>query len=128
MPVNKEGKLIPTEYQECKTFWDYALYHPLMRDYLIKLTNEGKREAWYGRSLLNIGMRPGIPDYFYPLPNGRWGGLWLEMKRSDGQKARKNLQQEQWIEKLLAIKHYACYAYGAEHAMEIWKQYVNNEI
>lgn len=73
-------------------------------------------------------MRPGIPDYFYPVPNDQWRGLWLEMKRSDGLKARKNLLQEQWIDKLLAIKYYACYAYGAEDAMRICKAYMNNEI
>ena len=126
MPIKKT--VTPAEYEECKAFWEYAQYKPLMRDYLIKLTNEGKRSAFYGKSLLNIGMRPGIPDYFYPLPNVRWHGLWIEMKRRDGSKTKKNPKQDEWIAKLIAVGQYACYAYGAEDAISIWNKYVTNQL
>lgn len=119
---------IPTEYQECKAFWEYASYTPEVGKYLIKLTNEGKREAWYGRSLLNIGMRPGIPDYFYAMPNEKYHGLWLEMKKSDGANKRKDPKQDQWIESLNANKYFACYAYGSRHAIQIMVAYTSNKL
>lgn len=121
-------KTYPTEYQECKAFWQFSQSIPMLREYLIKIVNEGAREAWYGRSLINIGLRPGLPDYFYPIPNSLWRGLWIEMKRKNGLNRKKTYNQENWIEKLMKVGYYATYAFGAEDAIDIYKKYTKDEI
>lgn len=121
---------ISSEHQECKAFWQYAQNIPMLREYLIKIPNEGKRESWYGRSLKNIGLRPGLPDYYYPVHNDTWHGLWLEMKRKDVKKSalKQNHLQNEWIEKLIKIGHYACYVYGWEDAVNVYNDYIGNRI
>ncbi len=118
----------PTEFQECKAFWQYCQLKPILYDYLVKIPNEGKREAWYGRSLRAIGLRPGVPDYLYVRSNDRFHCCWIEMKRADEKTHKKNSNQEMWIELLNDIGHFATYAYGAEHAIQIINDYNSNKI
>jgi hypothetical protein len=121
-------KKIPTEYQECRWFYDWAQTHPLVKEYLIHHANEGKRTSVYGRLLKLIGLRPGIPDYQLPIPVGKHHGLWLEMKRRNAQKHKKKLEQENWAYRLKKINHIVDYAYGWEDAMNKTLKYLNNEL
>lgn len=123
-PVTKRNNCI-SEYQECKAYWDWAQYHPPIGKYLIKHCNENKNPIWFNQYLLRIGMRPGLPDYQFPIPNEKWSGLWIEMKRKGG-KVQNN--QIRWINDLKAINHYATVAYGAEDAIRITLDYINNRI
>ena len=125
---NEPKKAIASEYQECKAFWQYCQCHPMLRDHMIKNVNEGIREVWYARALLATGLRPGLPDYHYPVPNSSYHGLWLEFKRSDKRHAKKNPEQVLWIERLNKIGHYASYAYGCDDAIEILNSYLANTI
>jgi hypothetical protein len=120
--------VIPSEYQECKAFWGYAQIVPLLREYLIKHANERIGHSWFTKALIAIGMRPGLVDYQWPLRNEKYNGLWIEMKRIDGREKAKDADQDEWIEKLRKIGHYATYAYGCDHAIKIYTDYVNNRL
>lgn len=120
--------LIPTEYQECKAFWGYAQRVPLLRKYLIKHANERIGHSWFTRALINIGMRPGLTDYQWPIKNQKYFGLWLEVKRIDQRSVKKDEDQEMWIANLREIGHYAAYAYGCDDAIKIYTDYVNNRL
>ena len=120
--------LIPSEYQECKAFWEYAQIMMPLRKYLIKHANERIGHSWFTKALIAIGMRPGLLDYQFPVRNDKYIGLWLEFKRIDQRDKPKDKDQDEWIEKLLKIGHYASYAYGCEHAIQIYTDYVNNRI
>lgn len=50
------------------------------------------------------------------------------MKRSDGQEKDKMKEQDEWIARLNSNGHYACYAYGWVHAVEILTAYLNNKL
>lgn len=117
-----------SEYKECLAFYKWAQYTPVLREYLIKIVNEGARSPQSGYFLKLIGMRPGIPDYFLPLANETWNGLWLEMKLPNAMDEKKRNNQNEWIEKLKKIGHYASYAYGWQEAVEITTQYLANKI
>ena len=120
--------LISSEFKECKAYWQWAQMNPLLREYLIKNVNEGKRSVAYIRASMAIGMRPGLPDYHLPLPNNHWFGLWLEIKALD-QKGKKNREnQDAWINRLNKAKQYATYAYGWEEAAKITSDYLENRI
>lgn len=119
-------KSIPTENEECKTWFEFAQYDNTLKHYLIKIVNEGKRESWQGKRLVDIGLRKGVPDYFLPIPNKRWHGLFIEMKRIDQRKRKKRDSQEQWMDRLTKSGYLAVYAYGASDAIRIWKDYMND--
>jgi hypothetical protein len=124
----KAQTLIPSEYQECKAFWGYAQRIPQLGKYLIKHANERIGHSWFTKALIAIGMRPGLLDYQWPVRNDKYIGLWLEFKRVDQREKKKDADQEEWIENLREIGHYASYAYGCEHAIKIYTDYVNNRL
>lgn len=117
-----------SEYQECKTYWQWAQYQPQLSEYLIKICNENQNKPWFTKALIAIGMRPGLPDYHYPIPNDNWAGLWIEMKTKKTKKHIKRANQDLWIEKLKRVNHYATYAYGSDDAISITKEYIENRI
>ena len=121
---------VPSEYQECKAFWAYALLIPSLGDNLIKNANERISDdgGWFTRALCAIGLRKGLPDYQYIVPNEKYHTLWIEMKRSDQRGKKTRDEQDKWIERLLKNGHYACYAYGCDDAIKIYKDYTENRI
>lgn len=120
--------IIPSEHEECVIFYQWAQLNPLLKEFLIKNCNEGKRTYFTGKRLKAIGMRKGLPDYFLPLPNATKKGLWIEMKRVDGRNKTKDFDQLLWIKKLLSIGHHATFCYGADDAIQITKDYLANKI
>ena len=116
------------EFLECKAFFKWASYHPVCAEYLIKHVNEGKRSAILGRLLKLIGLRPGLPDYQLPIANKNWKGLWLEMKTKEHDARDNRSNQDEWLARLRKINHYACYAYGWEHAAKIVTDYLADRI
>jgi hypothetical protein len=120
--------LIPSEYQECKAFWEYAQRIQVLREYLIKHANERIGYSWFTKALMAIGMRKGLPDYQLPIQNHKYIGLWIEFKRRDKKNNKKDIDQEKWIENLNKIGHYATYAYGCDDAIRIYQDYINNRI
>lgn len=120
--------LVPTEYEECLTFTQWCQYHPIVSKFLIKHVNEGKRSALGGIYLNHIGMRKGLPDYQIPLPNEKYVGLWIEMKLPKRKNSKMPEDQIWWINHLLAVGHYATFAYGAEEAIKITQDYFDNKL
>lgn len=125
---NKITKLIPTEQDECIAFYSWAQTIPNLKDFLIHIPNEGKRTPWGGKKLLAMGLKPGIPDYFYPVANETFHGLWIEMKRKDPKLHKKNPLQQSWIISLGILGYYATYAYGADHAIKIVTDYMADKL
>jgi uncharacterized protein YecT (DUF1311 family) len=124
----KKRSTCATEYQECKAYWEWAQLNPTLREFLKKDMNEGKRSAITGYYMQCIGMRKGFPDYELPVPNKKYHGLYIEMKRASAR--GKALRQEQldWINRLNRIGHYATFAYGADEAIRITTDYLNNRL
>ncbi|MEQ9892071.1 hypothetical protein [Pectobacterium aroidearum] len=49
-------------------------------NYLLHISNEGKRVPKAARDARRLGVRAGVPDLFLALPRGGYAGLWIEMK------------------------------------------------
>lgn len=121
--------LIPSEYQECKTFWEYAQTHPVLKRYLVKHANERiDKEGWFTKALIAIGMRVGIQDYQLPFPNGRYVGLWIEMKKRDEKGKSLRNEQQHWHDAWREIGHYTAVAYGCDEAIKITLDYLGLKI
>jgi hypothetical protein len=125
MIVNKYTNL--TENQECKIWMDYAQHIPLLKKYLIKIPNEGKRAIHTGRNLVNLGLRRGAPDYFIPIPSNGYHGLFIEMKRNIAIKSKISEFQSNFIEDLNNIGYLAKIAYGGLEAIKIYKLYMDKK-
>lgn len=83
---------------------------------------------WFIKALYAIGFRKGLLDYHYIVANQKYHGLWLEFKRIDELGKKTKPEQDAWIERLRKRGHYASYAYGCEHAIKIYTDYVNNRL
>lgn len=117
-----------TEAQECRAFFEWAQTKRLIGEYLIHIPNEGKRSPQYGKSLRGIGLRPGVPDYFLAIPNAKYHGLWLEIKRKTekGKPLREN--QKDWLTRLNTMGYYAALVYGCHDAVETVLAYADNKL
>lgn len=121
--------LIPSEYQECKTYWEYAKTHPILKKYLVKIPNERiDKEGWFTKALIAIGMRPGIQDYQLPCRNDKYIGLWLEVKRRDEKGKKLRVEQQHWHDTWREVGHYTAVAYGCDEAIKITLDYLANQI
>lgn len=62
---------------------DHEAKFPILKR-MFHPANGGARSKGEGGKLKAMGVRPGVPDFLLPLPNGRWLGLAIELKASDG--------------------------------------------
>lgn len=123
-----QGKLVASEYQECRAFWQWAQCYPQIREYLVKHVNEGKRTPLQGFQLQAIGMRKGFPDYQLALPRGHYHGLFIEMKTKKSRDYAEKPEQVEWITKLRAAGYYATFAYGCDEAIKVTQDYLANRL
>lgn len=116
----------PTEYAECRAFYEWTQWHSLLKENVIKIVNEGRRSIIQGRLLKKIGLSKGVPDYIIPIANKNWHSLWLEMKTKDEINKPQRKEQVEWIERLLKQGHYATFVFGSFEAIQITTDYLNN--
>jgi hypothetical protein len=115
---------VPLEAAECVLFVTRAQYHPILRKRLTHYANGGTRNKREAVNFKKQGVRPGVSDFFIPYPCNGYHGLWIEMKRRCAKLSRVSKEQKEWLE-LMRSDGYAAYvAYGADHAWEIWMDYI----
>lgn len=114
-------KKVLSEYQECCQFVQICSLYDDIFDNLVHIANQGDRSYAYFRALERMGFKSGFPDYFYFWPTARHHGLFIEMKTVDKKKGTKS--QDQMLARLRKRGYYATYAFGAEHAFQILKDY-----
>ncbi len=71
------------------------------------------------------GLKVGLPDIVLPVPNGKYGALYIEMK-DFGKKATK--EQLYFIELLNKYGNYACVCVGAGEAQVVIEKYLKGEL
>lgn len=114
-----------SEYDECKTFYEWTQWHPLLKGNVIKIVNEGRRSLHEGKKLKAIGLMKGVPDYCIAVSNNNWHSLWIEMKRV-GDNKKHSKEQVEWIDRLLKLGHYATFIAGCDEAIQVTTDYLNN--
>lgn len=124
------------EHQEQKTLIEWADMQPLSRyvfkagkvgDYLFAIPNGGARSAITGSILKAEGVRKGICDLCFCLPNKKFHGLFIEMKAQTKQ-ARLSDAQKIWINRLNEAGYLAQVAYGFEEAKQLIEDYLTNKV
>ena len=81
-----------------------------------------KREA--GR-LKAEGVRSGVSDVFLSMPAGGAHGLYIEMKSLTGCASR---EQKDWLADSTELGYAAACCRGADEAMRVWREYVDQAV
>lgn len=81
---------------------------------LFHIPNGGKRNAREAARFKQMGVKPGVPDLFLPVPRGRYHGLFIEMK---SEKGKLSEYQQDWLLELTAKGYAACVCFGADEAI-----------
>jgi hypothetical protein len=109
------------EHQEQSAFieWCDAKGQPYSSIYAVP--NGGHRHIMTAVRLKKEGQRAGVPDLFLPLPNGKFHGLFIEMKTKTGRLTDKQLY---WFD-LLMLRGYKCVmCRGCDEAIKTITEYV----
>lgn len=124
------------EHLEQKALIEWADLQPISRyvfkegfigDYLFHIANGGARSAVTGAILRSDGVRKGVPDLCFCLPNEKHCALYIEMK-APTKTARVSKEQKIWLERLNSNGYLAVVAYGFIQAKETIEKYLRNEI
>jgi hypothetical protein len=67
------------------------------------------------KTLVAEGMRKGVPDLCFPMARGRFHGMYVEMKRSDGGSGL-TVDQKRWLSRLEAEGYLAICCNGFDDA------------
>lgn len=82
-------------------------------DLLYHIPNGGKRNAIEGARFKRMGVKPGVPDLFLPVPRGKYHGLYIELKSAKG---RLSENQKVWLRELAKRGYAACVCFGFDEA------------
>ena len=100
---------------------------------LLHIPNGGSRHKLEAVKLKRLGVRPGVPDLFLPVPRHGLSGLWIEMKREalrpKTPKGRGGVSPDQawWLKELWKRGYQASVAWGFEEAREIIERYLGRQ-
>ena len=92
---------------------------------LYAIPNGGKRAIKTAIALKAQGVKSGVPDMCLPVARGAYHGLYIELKRQRGGTVSE--AQKEWITALAEQGYKAVVCRGAEEAIKVIKEYLNNE-
>ena len=122
-------RLIPTENQEQRALVQWIRIHSILRDFIVKLNNEGKRNQFQGYNLKRMGMMPGASDLFLAYPTARHHGLWLEVKQNRKYKPSEKTKssfvaQKLFLERMISVGFAGEFCYGFDHGRRVIESYL----
>lgn len=88
---------------------------------MFHIPNGGKRDAREAARFKAMGVKPGVPDIFLPLPRGDYHGLFIELKANGG---RVSKFQQEFIARLREQGYRVEACFGWEAAAAVVIQYL----
>lgn len=121
--------MIPSESQEQKALVQWLNYHPILKNYFCKISNEGQRSVVTGARFKLEGLRPGVSDLLIYYPVMPYCGLWLEIKqnrryRESERRTKSWIAQKEFIETVRGVGYHADFCYGWENGTRIIEEYL----
>jgi len=110
--------MVATESQEQEALIARAQHHPVLKNLIYAIPNDGKRNIVTGYKFKKRGLRAGMPDICVPIASKGYHALYIELKKSD----RKNNPTKKQTECMMHLKNVGnavFVAYGWVHAWEI---------
>lgn len=125
MTKAKRSPIVPSEHLEQSVVVQWASRaagaYPAL-NLLYAIPNGGLRNKKTANDLRAEGVKPGVPDLCLPVPNARYHGLYIEMKRV--RYSTTSADQKLWIKNLNERGYLAVVCKGANEAIEVLKKYV----
>lgn len=119
----------PTEEEEQIMLFNWARLkeheHPCLRS-MFHIPNGGKRKKSEAARFKAAGVKAGVPDIFLPHPQGRWHGLFIELKRREH--GRVSTNQTEFLSDLAREGFSVFVCYGWEQAAETIVEYLEGKI
>lgn len=118
----------PTEDEEQAAVFQWAEYqqgHYPELALLFHIPNGGYRHPATAAKMKAIGVKPGVPDIFLPVPRKGYHGLWIEMKRRKG--GRLSEEQRAWLGAMFQQGYMAVKAAGADEAIAAIVEYLGRK-
>lgn len=112
-----------SETKEQEALIQRAQYHPIVKDLLYAIPNDGIRTPALGAKFKRRGLRPGMPDVCLPYSSNGFHALYIELKRADG-KNKTTPSQNECITRLRNAGNAVYVAYGWEQAWKIITDYL----
>ena len=116
---------VPTEAEEQQALFEWAdrvLFQYPELAALYHIPNEGKRSASQGAKLKREGLREGVSDICLPVKKGKFGSLYIELKRRKG--AAVTPAQRNWQALMKRMGNEAHICYGWEEARDRIVEYL----
>lgn len=114
----------PTEEQEHLKLMAWVAQQPTIARIFTHHANERKCHPWQGAKFKRLGVKAGYPDFTLLLPSSRYHGLAIELKRKG--KIKISPEQTFWINYLNSVGYSAHFAKGADEAIQIISNYLND--
>jgi len=93
--------------------------------HLFHIPNGGSRNPIEARNLKYQGVKAGVPDLFYPFPNTKYHGLFIEMKYG---KNKPTKFQIEWLSYLNSVGYLAVVCYSADEAFKLLEKYFEDKV
>ena len=121
----------PLEWEEQAALIQWLNLMPALRQYVIKIHNEGERTHGQTWHLQKQGLCAGASDLFIAYPVGQSHGLWLEVKRNMKYHASAMekptwVRQQRFQDMMRAVGYEAVTCYGWEHGKQLVESYLSN--
>ena len=111
---------MPSENSIQKAVIQWVNLQPRIKKFIIHIPNEGKRTKQYGKSLKDMGMRPGVSDLFIAMPRHNYYGAWIELKSKNG---KLNTKQKNFMIDMMSQNYLTETCNSIEETIEFIKWY-----
>lgn len=114
-----------SEAQEQESLFEWAEQNAKILpalELMYAIPNGGWRHPVTARALKRQGVQPGVPDVCLPIKRGKYGALFIEMKRRMGGTVSDD--QKKWICTLRANGNRVEVCRGWESAVDVIREYL----
>jgi len=124
--------IIPSENQEQRALVKWVKLQPKLREFIMKLDNEGKRTPGQGWNAKLMGLLPGASDLFLAYPSGGYCGCWIECKRNK-KYTPSQMKTESWINQeifqnnMKSVGFHAFFAFGLMDGINKILEYLDDK-
>lgn len=128
------ARKLPSDLSEddiCTAIVSWSKYVTMMKDDLLHIANERKTSVQHHMKLKRMGVRKGVSDFFLPVPNVNYFGLWVEVKKSlkkdtlDNRAKKITTEQKTWINRMNAAGFIAVAAFGLDETKKVFETYLS---
>lgn len=124
----KRSKLFPETIVQTSLVEWFQLKYPQYKKCLIRIENEGKRNAAQAALAYRMGLQKGASDLFIAIPTRQHAGLFIEIKKDKFKVTASNKEhydtQAAFIEAMNSMGYFATFGIGFDNCRHIIENYL----